>query len=180
MASPIVSNPGRIGLTQIHGRVGFGVRVGQYLNGSGFEDFEHAFMDLGDGTLIQAEPGKSGAQIRPLDIYTDAEVHWCDGMYSQVLPMARVRIASWARRLEHTPYSFLDYDAIAAHRLGLDTDWLRHYIEAEEHLICSQLVDLACMRGGYQIFSDHRWPGFVAPGDLYLQDLRLRRMDVLS
>jgi hypothetical protein len=172
-----VSNPGRIGLTQIHGRVGFGIRVGQYLNGSGFEDFEHAFMDLGDGTLIEAEPG--GARIRPLDEYTEAEIHWCDGIYSRVGQSLRPVIADEARKLAGTPYSFLDYDALVLHRFHVDTDGLRHYIGDTGHLICSQLVDTASTRGGYSIFRDNRWPGFVTPGDLYLQDLRLGVSDVL-
>lgn len=167
----MISNPGRIGLTQISGKVGFGIRVGQWLNGSGFEDFEHAFMDLGDGTLIEAEPG--GARIRSLDVYNPRNVYWCDRIYAATGLTLRQNIADAARALEGTKYSFLDYDAIAAHRLGLDTEWLRRYIESTGHLICSQLVDLASTRGGYTIFRDNRWDGFVAPGDLYLQDMRL-------
>lgn len=171
-----ISNPGRIGLTQIHGKVGFGIRVGQFLNGSGFEDFEHAFMDLGDGTLIEAEPG--GARIRPLDEYDPKHVHWCDGIYSKTPPQFRQTIADEARKLKGTPYSFLDYDAIAAHRLGLDTKFLQRYIGRTGHLICSQLVDLASTRGGYKIFND-RWDGFVTPGDLYLEDLKLTFGDIV-
>lgn len=167
----LLSNPGRIGLTQIHGKVGAGIRFGQWLNGSGFEDFEHAYMDLGDGTGIEAEPG--GARIFPLDKYDPKTVHWCDGIYSQTPPQFRNAIADEARRLAGTPYSFLDYDAIALHRLGVDTKLLQRYIESTGHLICSQLVDLASTRGGHQIFNDNRWNGFVAPGDLYLQDLKI-------
>lgn len=165
-----LSNPGRIGLTQIHGRVGLGIRVGQFLNGSGFEDFEHAYMDLGDGTGIEAEPG--GARIFPLDKYDPKHVHWCDGIYARTPMQFRNAIAAEARKLEHVPYSFLDYDALVLHRLGLDAKFLKHYIEDSGHLICSQLVDLASTRGGHQIFTDGRWSGFVTPGDLYLEDLR--------
>lgn len=166
----MITSPGRIGLTQIHGKVGAGIRFGQWLNGSGFEDYEHAYMDLGDGTGIEAEPG--GARIFSLDKYDPKTVHWCDGIYANTPPQLRQAIADEARRLEHTPYSFLDYDAIALHRLGLDTRFLRNYIGKTGHLICSQLVDLASTRGGHQIFTDDRWPGFVAPGDLYLEDLK--------
>jgi hypothetical protein len=165
-----MSNPGRIGLTQIHGKLGLGIRFGQWCNGSGFENFEHAFMDLGDGTIIEAEPG--GARIRPLSEYAPETIHWCDAIYGEIPSGLRASIALEARKLEHVPYSFLDYDALALHRLGLDTAWLQRYIENNGHLICSQLVDLAYARGGAHIFADGRWPGFVAPGDLYLEDMR--------
>lgn len=166
----MISNPGRIGLTQIHGRVGAGIRFGQWLNGSGFEDFEHAFLDIGGGMLIEAEPG--GARIRPLSKYTDAEVHWCDNIYTNVAPQIRNAIADAGRELRGVKYSFMDYGALAAHRLGLDTAWLEEYINNSGHLICSQLVDLAYTRGGYKIFHDDRWNGFVTPGDLFLADMR--------
>jgi hypothetical protein len=165
----ITSNPGRIGLVKIHGAAGLGIRFGQYLNGSGFEDFEHAFMDLGDGTLIEAEPG--GARIRSLSEYDGVTVHWCDNIYSALRPGQGQVIAGIARKFENVPYSFLDYDALAAHRFGLKTDFLREYIASSGHMICSQLVDRAYNEGGYHIFTDpSRWDGFVTPGDLYLAD----------
>jgi hypothetical protein len=163
-----ISNPGRIGLVKIHGAAGLGIRFGQYLNGSGFEDFEHAFMDLGDATVIEAEPG--GARIRPLAEYDDATVHWCDNIYGGLSLAQRLAIADAGRKYEHVPYSFLDYDALAAHRFGLDTKFLRDYISSTGHMICSQLVDRAYNEGGYHIFTDGRWDGFVTPGDLYLED----------
>lgn len=166
-----VSSPGRIGLTQIHGKVGFGIRVGQFLYGSGFENFEHAYIDLGDGTLIEAEPG--GARIRLLSEYDPANVYWCDNIYAKTNTIIQQDIADVARRFEGVPYSFLDYDALVAHRFGLDTDWLKHYIESSGHMICSQLVDRAYTMGGYTIFTDGRWDGFVTPGDLYRRDVEL-------
>jgi len=172
-----LSSPGRIGLTQIHGQVGFGIRVGQWLNKSGFEDYEHAFLDLGDGNLIQAEPG--GAQIRPLSIYKPENIYWCDKIYARVPAAVRPRIAEEAKGFEGVKYSFLDYDAIALHRLGLDTAWLERYIDSTGHMICSQLVNVSYIRGGHRIFPMTRWDGFVAPGDLYLEDLRLKNEALL-
>lgn len=174
----IMSEPGRIGLVHIHGATGLGIRFGQWLNGSGFEDYEHAFMDLGDGTIIEAEPG--GAKIRPLSKYDGANVHWCDSIYDQIPYHVRQAIAGQARDLEGVKYSFLDYDALALHRLGLDTKLLQRYISNTGHLICSQLVDLASTRGGYMMFRDGRWPGFVTPGDIYLLDLRHGLADVIT
>jgi hypothetical protein len=167
------TSPGRIGLTQIHGKVGLGIRVGQYLNGSGFEDFEHAFVDLGDGTIIEAEPG--GARIRSIDEYVPSEVHWCDGIYAGVSPDVRLAIAEAARGFEGTRYSFLDYDALVLHRLGLDATWLERYISDNGHMICSQLADSAYVKAGYRIFPLTRWEGFVTPGDLYKADIESAR-----
>ncbi len=170
--SPVpTSKPGRIGLTQIHGDLGKGIRFGQWLNGSGFEDYEHALMDLGDGTLIQAEPGKEGAQIRPLDMYTPEEVYWCDNIYQTVDATTALGIANYARQMQGIPYSFLDYDALFCHRLHIPVPGLRSYIASTHHMICSQLVDRAYNLGGVELFQN-RWDGYVTPGDLYKLDKR--------
>jgi hypothetical protein len=164
----MVSNPGRIGLVKINGFAGVGIRFGQWLNRSGFEDFEHAFLDLGDGTCIEAEPG--GARVVSLDKYANVEVYWCDNIYRGIPRMGRIAVAEVGRTYEHVPYSFLDYDALALHRFGLDTAALERYIGSTGHMICSQLVDRAHTDAGEHIFADGRWDGFVAPGDLYLRD----------
>jgi hypothetical protein len=166
-----MSKPGRIGLTQIHGQTGFGIRVGQWLNGSGFEDYEHAFMDLGDGTLIEAEPG--GARISPLAKYqgSHSDVYWCDSIYATLTATQKQDVAYWGARFAGTPYSFLDYDALAMHRLHIWVPGLKDYIADSGHLICSQLCDLSYSRAGAHLF-ENRWPGYVAPGDLYLLDKR--------
>lgn len=167
----MVSNPGRIGLVKINGAAGLGIRFGQYLNGSGFEDFEHAYMDLGDGTGIEAEPG--GARIVPLSKYDNVEVHWCDAIYRDIPHATCLNIAAAARRYEHVPYSFLDYDAIAAHRFGLDTKFLQEYINSTGHMICSQLVARAYLDAGWKLMKDGRWDGFVTPGDIFLTDVHM-------
>lgn len=172
------SSPARIGLVKINGAAGFGIRLGQFLVGSGFEDFEHAFLDLGDGWLVEAEPG--GARHRRLSDYDGVDVHWCDSIYRNVTPDKRQAIVEEADKLIGVKYSFLDYEAIALHKFGLDADWLRRYIADSGHLICSQLVDLAYQRGGYQIFTDDRWAGYVTPGDIYLQDTVVHPWETIS
>lgn len=172
------SSPGRIGLVRIHGVPGSLIEFGQWLNGDGFTEWEHAFLDLGDGTVIEAEPG--GARIRPLSEYDDTEVYWCDAIYSQVSPAKRQLIADEAKKLVGTPYSAADYFALAAHRLDLPVPGLKGYIQSSRHLICSQLVDLAYQLGGFQIFSDHRWDGYVTPGALYQADRVVYRWDTIT
>jgi hypothetical protein len=152
--------PGDIGLTQIEGRVGRLIRLGQWLNGTGFADYEHAFVYLGNGQIIEAEPG--GARIVELTEYDQRTLAWlkCPPQYGEA-------VAAAAHTLEHVPYSAADYLAIAAHRLHLPLPWLKTYVASSKHLICSQLADRAAAMGGWQLYDDGRWDGYVTPGDLW-------------
>jgi uncharacterized protein YycO len=155
--------PGDIGLTTIDGWVGVLIRLGQLLNGDGFSTFEHAFIVLEDEMLIEAMPG--GAQIVPLSEYDDTDV-----LYVTVPGLTdddRKRICDAARSFEGVEYSFVDYAAIAAHRLHLPYPGLRAFVESTDHQICSQLVDNAYRLAGVKLFSDNRWAGYVTPGSLY-------------
>lgn len=155
--------PGDIGLTVIDGWVGILIRLGQLLNGDGFSHFEHAFIVLEDGMLIEAMPG--GAQLVPLAEYDDYDV-----LYVTVPGLTdadRKRICDAARSFEGVEYSFVDYAAIAAHRLHLPIPGLRAFVESTKHQICSQLVDNAYRLAGVRLFSDNRWAGYVTPGSLY-------------
>lgn len=166
-----ISNPGRIGLTHIHGGAGKMIEFGQWLDGSGFFAWEHAFLDLGDGTLIEAEPG--GARIRPLTEYDPDMVYWCDNLYAILDFSQQATAAYYGRTFQGVPYSFLDYFALAAHRLHLPVPGLRGYIKSTRHLICSQLVTHAYKLAGVDLFP-YRWSGYVTPGDLYQLDINQR------
>jgi cell wall-associated NlpC family hydrolase len=153
--------PGDFGLTRINGYAGGLIRVGQWLNGNGFSEFEHAFIVLPDGKIIEAEPG--GARIADLSEYDTVPTtfsHW------NLTDVQRSDIGNRARQLEGIPYSALDYLALAAHRLHIPTPGLRGYIATSGHLICSQLVDECYARAGVHLFTDDRWPGYVTPGAL--------------
>jgi hypothetical protein len=151
--------PGDIGCTQITGNVGLLIRLGQWLNGDGFADYEHAFVYVGDGQIVEAEPG--GARLASLTEYDTRTIAWlhCPDAH-------RTAVANAARALEGIPYSFLDYLTLALHRFHVPTPLLRWYIHTTRHLICSQLADRAASEGGWQIFDDGRWPGYVTPADL--------------
>lgn len=153
-------NPGDIGVTQVEGDVGRLIRFGQWLNGDGFADYEHAFVYLGQGQIAEAEPG--GARIAELTEYNRRTVVWL-----RCPPQHREAAAAAARSLIGTPYSFLDYAAIAAHRLHLPIPWLRGYVRSSKHLICSQLADRAAALGGWHLFADGRWDGYVTPEDIW-------------
>lgn len=158
--------PGWIGLTQIEGEVGRAIRFGQWLNGDGFEDFEHVVVatdaPAGESGLwiVEAEPG--GARHVPLH-YDLAKMFWL----RPPSPEVGERVAAAAIGLKGVPYSFLDYDALAMHRLHIPVPGLRTYIGDTGHMICSQLADEAARRGGWQLFADGRWPGYVTPGAIW-------------
>lgn len=166
----VIPAPGTIGLTQISGDVGKAIRVGQFLNGEGFSDWEHAFVVLPGGLILEAEPG--GARIVPLHY---SNVYWCEGIFKLLPPTTNAtEISHVAESMRDIPYSFLDYAALATHRLHIPAPYLRTYISSTGHMICSQLADEFCLRLGAHVFTDKRWPGDVTPASLYMRDLQLR------
>lgn len=192
---PDLPLPGTIGLTQISGQVGIAIRIGQWLvaklsidrtatllrnqgllagtEDDDWADYQHAFVYLGDGKLIEAEPG--GARIADVSEYTTGgkTVYWCGNIAAEYTETQLQAVANYAEALQGTPYSFLDYFAIAAHALHLPVPLLKWYIGRTKHLICSQLCDYAYEEAGLHLFNDGRWPGFVDPLDLYLLDKQL-------
>lgn len=170
----VTPQPGYIGLTRIQGDVGFGIRVGQFLNKVGWKPwlwarlwklsgFEHAFVFTGalqsqDG-IVEAEPG--GAVHVPLH-YDAASIRWL----VPPTPPIGVKTAVAAVGMIHTPYSFADYAALALLRLRIPSKHLRTYVADSGHLICSALVDRAAMLAGWRLFDDNRPVGDVTPEDL--------------
>lgn len=125
--------------------------------------WDHALIYIGGGQVVQAEPG--GAQTRILGPYRHSI--WSTGL----LPLTGAQRALICGAAVHyaaarTGYSWLDYAAIAAHRLRLPVPRLREFIGDTGRLICSQLVDQCWRDGGVNIFADGRWPGYVSPYDL--------------
>jgi hypothetical protein len=166
----IVPQVGMIGLTQISGQVGKTIKILQYLNGEGFHDWEHAFVMLPGGLILEAEPG--GARIVPLHY---SSVYWCTGIYKLLPPTTTAtEISHVAESLKDIKYSFLDYAALSAHRLHIPAPHLRKYIGSTGHMICSQMADEMYIRLGAHIFTDKRWSGDVTPASLYTRDLQLK------
>jgi len=50
--------------------------------------------------------------------------------------------------------------------LGLRQRWLERVVDRQHALVCSQLVDQACLNAGVHLFTDGRMAGRVDPGDL--------------
>lgn len=154
---------GDFGLVKMNGDSGRLIRFGQWLNGDGFADYEHAFVYVGNDRIIEAEP--SGAKLSHVTEYRD--VVWSTGWIDVTDAQRRV-IAQTARGLEGIRYSFADYFAIAAKRLHVPgSGLLKNYVGSSRHMICSQLVDYCYQKAGIQLFNDKRWNGYVTPADLY-------------
>lgn len=153
--------PGDFFLTTISGWKGVLVRVGQWLNGDGWSRWQHAGIYLGNGEIIEAEPG--GARIVPLSNLDGAPVAWSSWPLRDV---ERELIVVVAREFEGTPYAWAGYLAMALHRFHIPTPGLRRYIASRNSMICSQLVDAAYEFCNVHLFDDRRWPGDVTPADL--------------
>jgi hypothetical protein len=152
--------PGDFGLVAIRGNVGKLIRFGQWLNGDGFGLYQHAVLALSNGELIEAEPGRDGARIRPQSEYDGTNIIWSDWDLTDTL---RMDLDEAGRAREGVPYSALDYGALAAHRLRIPVPGLRRYIDSSRHEICSQLVDQVYKDAGLTMFADGRWSGYVTP-----------------
>lgn len=168
---------GLIGLTSISGDVGKLIELGQWLNGDGFAKWEHAFMSIGNGLIVEAEPG--GARVAHADEY--AVVHWCYGLYTLGTAEQHANAAFFATQFTYAgpwgphgvPYSAADYFSLAARRLHIPAPQLREFIKTSNHMICSQLVDRADNLAGIKDFTDGRWDGDVTPMSLFNRDCEL-------
>jgi hypothetical protein len=155
---PVVPQPGDIGLVPIKGGVGLAIRFGQWLNGSGFANYEHAFVFVGQDEIVEAEP--DGARLANLDEYDGRTIAWlrCPDEHRQA-------VADAARTFIGTPYGFLDYAVIAAHRFHLPIPGLTRIANSRKSIICSELAVMAARLGGWPLCGD-KPAGFVTPDDL--------------
>ncbi|MEU1200145.1 hypothetical protein ABZ446_28520 [Streptomyces sp. NPDC005813] len=166
-----VPQPGDFALTKIHGLTGAFISAGQHLVGDG-APVQHAFVYVGEGQIAQAMPG--GAELIRLEDASEPYM-WSSGK----IPLTseqRSRISAAAIWMVGTPYSFLDYASIALAHYRIRPRWVREFVADSGHLICSQLVDEAYLRGGVNLFDDGRLPGDVTPGDLWWLLQRDRRV----
>lgn len=181
--APYTPKPGDIGLATTNGPVGALIRVGQWLNGDGFENFEHAFVVTdepgphGRPMIVQAEPG--GAQFVELPNFTDP-VHYCIGISHELTPADRAAVSQAAIEFIGTGYGWLDYLSLVAVRLHwLDAGFIKNRVVSTKTVICSQLAAAAYWNAHCPIWPDE-WTGNVTPGDLYQKDMELRAKYLLG
>lgn len=155
--------PGDYFVTKIDGPVGLLVSVGEMLNGSRFGHWDHAGVYVGDGLIVEAEPG--GARLAGLDEYAGRPVAWSTG-HVDLTEAQRAAVVAAARGIIGVPYSFADYLSLALAHFHIRPAWLKRYISSNRHMLCSQAVDYCYMQAGVHLFNDGRIPGDVTPADL--------------
>lgn len=179
--------PGSFFLVNVTGPVGWLIGTGQALAGDPSR-YEHAGIVIdSEGTTVEAAPG--GAFYGHLSAYTGRALLVSDGPVQQELAQydrgelywdqtrddlerhLRLTVTAEAHNLIGTPYSALDYFALAALHLHLPSRWIRQRVESSKHMQCAQLVDAAYQRAGIHLFQG-KFPGDVMPSDLaaYAED----------
>ena len=157
----------------ISGNVGKLISIGEWLDGSGFTDYDHAEIFVGMANVHEAPYGYTfgaypgGASLVPLPCPPEAlpGALWSTGHFGLDAAIS-YEIVQECLKLKGVPYSALDYFALVAHRLHMPGKALKNYIASTDHMICSQLVDYVYMLCGIHLFTDGRWPGYVTPADL--------------
>lgn len=163
MTTPVSPLPGDFAVTSIVGSVGFLISVGEWLNGSRWGRWDHAFVYVGDGQLVEAEPG--GARLAGLDEYAGRPIAWSTG-HVELTDEQRAAICGAARSFIGVGYGWKDYAALALWHFHLRIPWARKVMESRSSMICSQLTDAAFEAAGVRLFADGREPGDVTPADL--------------
>jgi len=156
--------PGDMATCIVPGPVSPLIRLGEWANGDGFRPAGHAFIYIGHGDIVGANPG--GARQNRLATTGYIDITW-SAPAIQPTAAQRSDMVHHALALIGTPYSALDYLALSTHRLHLPAPGLRAYVASTRHLICSQLVDAVACAAGVHLFTDGRWPGYVTPAELY-------------
>lgn len=166
--------PGDFACRNMGGEGGKLITIGEWLDGDGFSIYDHAeiYVGMADshtpwGYSMGAYPG--GARLSPIQL--ESQLGDGDGwLWSTgkvwLTTDQRQAVVRNALACQGIPYSWLDYFAIAAHRLRIPVPGLKAYIGDTRHMICSVLVDHVYLMAGIHLFQDGRWPGYVTPADL--------------
>ena len=130
----MILQPGDFAVVRMDGVTGRLIRFGQWLNGDGFRDYEHAFIYIGGEQIIEAEPG--GARIADVTEYGARDVLWSTGKVS-LSDEQRSAVVEAARGFVGVPYSFLDYLLLALKRFHITVPILNRRVVGSKHMICS-------------------------------------------
>jgi len=109
----------------------------------------HAFLAVGEGQLIEAEP--KGARLAQVGEHLDAV--WSD---IQMTDAQRVQIAAAGRSYLGCEYNWLDDLAIGLARRGIAPKWVTRRLTDSDAVMCSQLVVIAYRSAGVDPFPGER------------------------
>lgn len=141
----------------------------------------HVAVVTASSMIVQAMP--SGAEeIEIGDEHWTADYVYVRPDYASMpnafqLDVSGEHVAWEARKRVETPYSFVDYAALAVrhgrHLKPSERTWVDKYISNSGRMICSQLADQAMSDAGWHNFDDGRPPQDVMPVELFRQLLRM-------
>ncbi len=150
-------------LVHMKGLGGRLIQALEFLDGTGFDDYEHVALYIGNGVVIQML--NRGISVGKVSDYDDVPHRWSSGRID-LNADERFNIVTAGRKYlsQNIGYSWADYGALVLRHFRIPAPHLRRYIESTGHMICSQLI-AACYRdGGHPLYS--YWTGYVTPGDL--------------
>jgi hypothetical protein len=170
--------PGDIGFSTIPGQLGGAVSLGQALLRDECR-FTHAFLVTRDHEQ-PADTGRALVEAMPRGArylnQNELVTRFGPGYGYIRLPLTADQqdaISDAALALVGTPYSFLDYAALALWERSwtrpLGGNALRRYVSSSERMICSQLIDHVLCEVGFHLFTDGRLHQDVTPGQLWWQ-----------
>lgn len=178
--------PGDIGFGPIGGRVGLGVRIALAIADGG-GPYQHVYMVTEGCVKSYESPGFSldeysgpwAVEAMPrgavkVDISSRWTKDFCYIRPDYLDETQALQAASIAEGLIGTPYSYLDYLALAAHHMHLPVSHLDKFITTSKHMICSQLVDYCLTQANWHTFNDHRLSQDVTPSAFYNELTRRR------
>jgi hypothetical protein len=144
--------PGDVAISYSHSFVGWAIRLGTRSR------YNHTrlVVDHAGGTLEAMSNGAIWGHVHQGDIV----------LRPPLTEEQRARVHDVATQLHGTPYGFLGVVALGLAQFGIMLPWVRTRIQRRDELFCSQLVDYAWYRCGFNAYKDGRVPMDVSPGDL--------------
>ena len=146
---------GDYGCVQTNGVIGFLIQLGTVTK------YNHAFIYVGDGKIIEATPRK-GVILSPVSKYTN--IAW--NQHEEKTVAQRDGLVKEALKHLGNKYSFLDYFAIILRMARFNApDWLITKLDSSPDVICSQLVAAVYRSCGFTV--DGEMPEYYCtPSDL--------------
>lgn len=156
----------------VSGPVGFGITLGQWLDGDRFQFYDHAEIYVGKadaagpfGYTVSTYPSGPGRRALPCPAWELPGSLWSSGLVD-LTGTQRTGITAWAVDHQDVRYGFLDYGALALHALHVPVPGLREFIASTRTMICSQYVSAGYAANGVRLQPPGEWAGYVKPGDL--------------
>lgn len=145
--------PGDYGTVATSGFFGFLIRLGT------FSRDNHAFIYIGDGKIIEANP--AGVQITELSQYSN--VAW--NQHENLSSSQRLAILDSAHTFVGKPYDFIDIGILAFRILGMKLPhFLTGNVTKHKGVICSELVAKSYKSAGIVLVD--KADNLVTPSDL--------------